>query len=235
MRQRRDDRRLPQTPRPGRRRGARPARLPARRDDRLQPRHAALPDRRENFGSIAFQLPELGLLTLAMLVPILSGGLNLAITYTANFCGLTLAWVLQAHGGVDAGFGAFILGCVAALAVGALAGLIMGAGDRLCRRPPDPRLAGDDDLHPRPRRIPDPRRRHLGLPELHPADRPWQRPRHSHPAPRLPCRGGGLVCDARPHAARLLDLHARLQHRGDALFRHPDQAHPHPHLHAVGR
>jgi len=80
----------------------------------------------ENFGSIAFQLPELGLLTLAMLVPILSGGLNLAITYTANFCGLTLAWVLQANGGVDAGVGAFILGCVAALAVGAATGLIMG-------------------------------------------------------------------------------------------------------------
>ena len=80
----------------------------------------------ENFGSIAFQLPELGLLTLAMLVPILSGGLNLAITYTANFCGLTLAWVLQANGGVDAGFGAFVLGCAAALAVGSLAGLIMG-------------------------------------------------------------------------------------------------------------
>jgi simple sugar transport system permease protein len=80
----------------------------------------------QNFGSIAFQLPELGLLTLAMLVPILSGGLNLAITYTANFCGLTLAWVLQAHGGVDAGVGAFVLGCVAAIAVGSLVGLIMG-------------------------------------------------------------------------------------------------------------
>lgn len=80
----------------------------------------------ENFGSIAFQLPELGLLTLAMLVPILSGGLNLAITYTANFCALTLAWILQVNGGVDAGVGAFILGCAAALAVGAMAGLIMG-------------------------------------------------------------------------------------------------------------
>ncbi len=80
----------------------------------------------ENFGSIAFQLPELGLLTLAMLIPILSGGLNLAITYTANFCGLTLAWVLQVNGGVDAGVGAFILGCAAALAVGAATGLIMG-------------------------------------------------------------------------------------------------------------
>jgi simple sugar transport system permease protein len=80
----------------------------------------------ENFSSIAFQLPELGLLTLAMLVPILSGGLNLAVTYTANFCALVLAWTLQAHGGVDAGIGAFVLGCVAAVAVGALVGLVMG-------------------------------------------------------------------------------------------------------------
>ncbi len=79
-----------------------------------------------NFGSIAFQLPELGLLTLAMLIPILSGGLNLAVTYTANFCALVLAWTLQAHGGVDAGVGAFILGSIGALAVGALVGLVMG-------------------------------------------------------------------------------------------------------------
>ena len=45
--------------------------------------------------SVAFQLPELGLLTLAMLMPIISGGINLAVTFTANLCGLTLAWVLQ--------------------------------------------------------------------------------------------------------------------------------------------
>jgi simple sugar transport system permease protein len=63
-----------------------------------------------NLGSIAFQLPELGLLTLAMLIPIISGGINLAIVYTANIAGLTLAWVLNANGGVDAGTGAFVLG-----------------------------------------------------------------------------------------------------------------------------
>src|SRR3954471_23948730 len=71
------------------------------------------------FTSVAFQLPELGLLTLAMLIPILSGGLNLAITFTANICGLVLAWVLQANGGVDAGMLAFLLGGLAAVAVGA--------------------------------------------------------------------------------------------------------------------
>jgi len=79
-----------------------------------------------NFGSIAFQLPVLGLLTLAMLVPILSGGLNLAIIYTANISGLTLAWTLIQMGGPDAGYGAFVVACVLAVTVGALAGLAMG-------------------------------------------------------------------------------------------------------------
>ncbi|WP_104666147.1 ABC transporter permease [Ensifer adhaerens] len=78
------------------------------------------------FGSVAFQLPELGLLTLAMLLPILTGGLNLAITFTANIAGLTLAWVLQANGGVEAGPGAFALGSVLAILVGATSGVIMG-------------------------------------------------------------------------------------------------------------
>jgi simple sugar transport system permease protein len=80
-----------------------------------------------NLGSIAFQLPELGLLTLAMLVPILSGGLNLAIIYTANMAGLTLAYILKVNGGLEAGMAAFVLGTMAALAVGALSGIVMGA------------------------------------------------------------------------------------------------------------
>jgi simple sugar transport system permease protein len=79
-----------------------------------------------NFGSIAFQLPELGLLTLAMLIPIISGGLNLAIVFTANIAGLTLAWVLNTHGGVDAGVEWFVVGSLGALIVGALAGMVMG-------------------------------------------------------------------------------------------------------------
>jgi simple sugar transport system permease protein len=78
-----------------------------------------------NFGSVAFQLPELGLLTLAMLMPIISGGLNLAIICTANMAGLTLAYVLNQYGGVDAGIWPFILGTV--LALGALSGAVMGA------------------------------------------------------------------------------------------------------------
>jgi simple sugar transport system permease protein len=80
----------------------------------------------DTFNSVAFQLPELGLLTLAMLMPIIAGGINLSVTYTANLCGLTLAWVLHMNGGPDASVMAFVLGSVLAVGVGATTGLIMG-------------------------------------------------------------------------------------------------------------
>ena len=79
------------------------------------------------FTSVAFQLPELGLLTLAMLMPIISGGFNLAVTFTANLSGLAMAYVLQSHGGVDAGVGVFVLGVLTALATGAVVGWLMGS------------------------------------------------------------------------------------------------------------
>lgn len=78
------------------------------------------------FGSVAFQLPELGLLTLAMLMPIITGGFNLAVTFTANMAGLTVAWILQANGGVEASPAIFLVAVIAAIAVGALAGFVMG-------------------------------------------------------------------------------------------------------------
>lgn len=49
---------------------------------------------RGTFTSMAFQLPELGLLTLAMFIAILSGGLNLCIIATANLTSLFIAWLL---------------------------------------------------------------------------------------------------------------------------------------------
>ena len=79
------------------------------------------------FTSIAFQLPELGLLTLAMLMPIISGGFNLAITFTANLSGLAMAAVLHGFGGVDAGPLVIALGLVAALVTGSAVGWLMGA------------------------------------------------------------------------------------------------------------
>ncbi len=80
-----------------------------------------------NLRSMAFQMPVLGLLTLAMLVPILSGGLNLAIIFQANISGLALAWVLIQFGGPEAGIGAFVLAGALAVLVGAASGALMGA------------------------------------------------------------------------------------------------------------
>jgi simple sugar transport system permease protein len=79
------------------------------------------------FVSVAFQLPELGFFTLAMLMPLISGGFNLSVTFTANISGLAMAWVLRTYGGADAGAMAIILGIGAALATGAAAGWVMGA------------------------------------------------------------------------------------------------------------
>lgn len=79
------------------------------------------------FSSVAYQLPELGLLTLAMLIPILSGGLNLAITYSANIAGLVLAWTLMWGGGAEAGPLVLLLAILLALAAGAAIGWALGA------------------------------------------------------------------------------------------------------------
>ena len=46
--------------------------------------------------AMMFQVPELGLLSLAMAVPLISGGINLAIIATANLSGLLMAWILVA-------------------------------------------------------------------------------------------------------------------------------------------
>ncbi|WP_447554730.1 ABC transporter permease [Vreelandella sp. EE22] len=78
-----------------------------------------------NFGSMSMQLPELGLLSLAMLVPIISGGLNLSVTFTANIAGLTTAWLVQGILAEVSGIGA-PLAIVAGLAVGAAAGCLIG-------------------------------------------------------------------------------------------------------------
>ncbi len=81
---------------------------------------------RSTFASIAFQLPELGLLSLAMLMPIISGGFNLAVTFTANLAGLAMAATLHANGAAEAGPLFIALGIAAALATGALVGCLMG-------------------------------------------------------------------------------------------------------------
>ncbi|QKJ88151.1 Sugar ABC transporter permease [Paramixta manurensis] len=82
------------------------------------------------FMSMAFQLPELGLLTLGMFVAILSGGLNLAIIATANLTSLFIAWVLLHFLPDGAGTGLQLLwlaiGLFGATVIATLIGVITG-------------------------------------------------------------------------------------------------------------
>ena len=48
----------------------------------------------DSLRSIAFQMPELGILALAMMIPLMSGGLNLAIIATANLSALVMAAIM---------------------------------------------------------------------------------------------------------------------------------------------
>lgn len=81
--------------------------------------------------SMAFQMPEFGILSLAMMVTLLSGGLNLSIVATANLCALTIGWVLlKLAPMVDSGswlFGAVMLAAVfAGTVVAVIVGMING-------------------------------------------------------------------------------------------------------------
>lgn len=80
--------------------------------------------------SFMYQLPLLGLLSLAMVVPLISGGLNLAIIATTNQCALLMVWIMRTMITADTSAGttlAFIaLALIAGLALCLLIGLFTG-------------------------------------------------------------------------------------------------------------
>jgi simple sugar transport system permease protein len=76
--------------------------------------------------AMMFQLPELGLLSLAMAIPLVSGGLNLAIIATANQAALLMAWILTTQMPSEAAGGVLTLWIAAALAAGFLLCLAIG-------------------------------------------------------------------------------------------------------------
>jgi simple sugar transport system permease protein len=79
--------------------------------------------------SMAFQMPELGILSLAMMLALLSGGLNLSIIATANLAGLTIAFVLTHYIPGSEGItwvGWQVLAIASGFAVAALVGLVNG-------------------------------------------------------------------------------------------------------------
>jgi simple sugar transport system permease protein len=81
--------------------------------------------------SFMYQLPLLGLLSLAMVVPLITGGLNLAIIATTNQCALVMVWIMRSMIAADATSGEtaaiIVLALAAGLALCLAIGLITGA------------------------------------------------------------------------------------------------------------
>lgn len=86
--------------------------------------------RLETFQGMAFQLPELGLLSLAMMISMLTGGINLSIIATTNISSITAALILTSYINPEvasSGDGMVILlAILAALTVSVLVGLFNG-------------------------------------------------------------------------------------------------------------
>jgi simple sugar transport system permease protein len=84
-----------------------------------------------NFQSMAFQLPELGLLSMAMMVTMLTGGINLSIIATANMTGIVTALILTSTidpAAPPAGAAWLVILAIAAgLATALVIGLVNGA------------------------------------------------------------------------------------------------------------
>lgn len=76
--------------------------------------------------SMAFQVPELGILSLAMMVPLLSGGLDLSIISTANLVALTIAFMIKLLVPDDPGL-AWIAWQIVAIFAGIAVAVVIGA------------------------------------------------------------------------------------------------------------
>jgi simple sugar transport system permease protein len=83
-----------------------------------------------NIQSMAFQLPELGILSLAMMITMLTAGINLSIIATANLAGIVAALILTGlitpESGGAASAGVVVLAVGAALFTAAAIGLLNG-------------------------------------------------------------------------------------------------------------
>jgi ribose/xylose/arabinose/galactoside ABC-type transport system permease subunit len=83
--------------------------------------------------SMGFQLPEMGILALAMMVSLLSGGVDLSTIASANLAALTIAYVVTAAlpgsaGAISAPWeiSAMLAGLLVALVVGMTNGFLIG-------------------------------------------------------------------------------------------------------------
>lgn len=80
-----------------------------------------------NLQSMAFQLPEFGILAIAMMVTMITGGINLSIITTANLAGITAAFCITWLVGPDASSGSVLSVTVLSFAAAIIASALVGA------------------------------------------------------------------------------------------------------------
>lgn len=81
------------------------------------------------FSSIAFQIPTLGLFSIAMMFTIISGGIDMSIVGIANICGIVTAYIMLAINGKVEGIGLIfiiILAFVLCIVIGGVLGAVNG-------------------------------------------------------------------------------------------------------------
>lgn len=79
-----------------------------------------------NFQSMAFQLPELGMLSLAMMITMLTAGINLSIIATANLTGIVTALILTRYVTPETGGPTSTAIILLAIGAGLLVSVIIG-------------------------------------------------------------------------------------------------------------
>ena len=122
----------------------------------------------ETLRAMAFQMPELGILALAMMIPLMSGGLNLAIIATANLSALVMAAILTKMLGPESPPQVIVRGDRARLG-GRIADVFADRADHgddrgVFGRSSDPGDAWHNDRGQRDRRLCHQRRGHRRLP-----------------------------------------------------------------------
>lgn len=84
----------------------------------------------ENFRSMGSQFPEIGILATAIMITMLTGGIDLSIVAVANFAGVLAALTIRALIPADAALSSVVVGLamavVVALATGVVCGMING-------------------------------------------------------------------------------------------------------------
>jgi len=83
-----------------------------------------------NFQSMGFQVAEIGILSLAILLSMLTGGIDLSIVSVASICAITTAKMFSATGAADAtgsrGMLLVVFSCAVGLAAGTSCGVLNG-------------------------------------------------------------------------------------------------------------